>query len=219
MTTGHSIKRARQDWQKEARGRHILDAAIELFAQSGRLPAMAEVATKAGVAKGTLYLYFSGREALWLELLDGCIGKWIAAIECLLDHKAQCTPHDVAVAIIAAARQDPLLISLATTNAVLIEPKAGLDAGERFRADTASHVKRLAHFLGPRLAMGEAERIRCVIHSYAILIGLWQMVMPTPRLPTAPGAAPPFWRIDWEREAAFVLSAIWQAKDPGAQIV
>jgi len=52
--------------EQQARRDAILDAAEQLFAQFGyRRTAMDDVARRAGVAKGTLYLYFDGKVALF----------------------------------------------------------------------------------------------------------------------------------------------------------
>lgn len=55
-----------------ARREAILDAALTVFAESGFEAArLDDVAAKAGVAKGTLYLYFKDKEALFEEVVRG----------------------------------------------------------------------------------------------------------------------------------------------------
>lgn len=201
------MKRARAEWEKEARERQILQSAAELFRSNGRLPAMSEVAERAGLAKGTLYLYFRGREALWLELLDGCFARWVEAIEAEVARGAT-----VPDAVIAGAAQDPMLIPLATYNATLIEPNAGPADTERFKETTAAHVIRLARFLAPRLGLPEPEARRRVLLTYALLLGLWQMATPTPPLRDEGERArdPTFWTLDWQAEALAGLGALWR---------
>ena len=55
----------------------ILDAALPLL-EDAELEAvvMDEVARKAGVAKGTLYLYFRTKEELFLGLLERAFEAW-----------------------------------------------------------------------------------------------------------------------------------------------
>jgi AcrR family transcriptional regulator len=61
-------RRVSQDERRAA----ILDAALDVFAENGFAAArLDDVAQKAGVAKGTLYLYFPDKEALFEELLRG----------------------------------------------------------------------------------------------------------------------------------------------------
>ena len=53
---------------REARRQAILQAARQVFARKGFEPATLEaVAREAGLAKGTLYLYFKDKEALYLQ--------------------------------------------------------------------------------------------------------------------------------------------------------
>lgn len=56
--------------QPETRRQAILDAALQTFAEHGFEAArLDDVAARAGVAKGTLYLYFSSKEALFEGLV------------------------------------------------------------------------------------------------------------------------------------------------------
>ena len=54
----------------------IVKAAISVFGQVGYdAAAMSEVATQAGVAKGTLYLYFPSKEKLFEEIYLQCLAE------------------------------------------------------------------------------------------------------------------------------------------------
>lgn len=56
--------------RKAQRRRQILDAALAVFAEQGFAAArLDDIAARTGVAKGTLYLYFESKEALFEELL------------------------------------------------------------------------------------------------------------------------------------------------------
>lgn len=73
-----TLQRARNDHAKLGRRRQLLDAAAARFDAAGyAATTMAEVATAAGLAKGTTYLYFRSKEALFLELLLEELGAWV----------------------------------------------------------------------------------------------------------------------------------------------
>ena len=56
--------------RKEARPGELLSAALELFVARGfAATRLEDVAARAGVAKGTLYLYFENKEALFLAVI------------------------------------------------------------------------------------------------------------------------------------------------------
>lgn len=58
----------------------IVKAAISVFGQVGYdAAAMSEVATQAGVAKGTLYLYFPSKEKLFEEIYLQCLAERLQA--------------------------------------------------------------------------------------------------------------------------------------------
>jgi AcrR family transcriptional regulator len=67
-------------WQRrpEARPDEILDAALDVFGEQGFARArLEEVAQRAGVSKGTLYLYFDSKETLFREMVRA---KAVAAL-------------------------------------------------------------------------------------------------------------------------------------------
>ncbi len=76
-------KRARR---KEARPGELLDAALDLFVEKGfAATRVEEVAKRAGVSKGTLFLYFPSKEELFKavvrENLSGLFAEWQAEFE------------------------------------------------------------------------------------------------------------------------------------------
>jgi TetR/AcrR family transcriptional regulator len=65
--TGPAATRQRR---KEARPQELLDAALDLFVERGFAATRSEdVATRAGVSKGTLYLYYPSKEELLKEVI------------------------------------------------------------------------------------------------------------------------------------------------------
>lgn len=72
-----------QRWlrRKDERAPEILDAALALFAEKGFAACrMEDIAKRAGISKGTIYLYFESKEAVFKALAQRAIGERIAAI-------------------------------------------------------------------------------------------------------------------------------------------
>lgn len=68
---GRSLRGALGQRSRERKRGAILRAAVEVFSERGYFGArMREVAKRAGVADGTLYLYFEGKEHLLVSLLE-----------------------------------------------------------------------------------------------------------------------------------------------------
>jgi TetR/AcrR family fatty acid metabolism transcriptional regulator len=71
VSRGEGAVRVRDDELKRHRREEILRAAVEVFADRGYFSArMREIAERAGVADGTLYLYFKGKEHLLVSILE-----------------------------------------------------------------------------------------------------------------------------------------------------
>ena len=72
---------AKRERRKEARPGELLDAALDLFVEKGFAATRAEeVAARAGVSKGTLFLYFQSKEDLFKavvrENISGHFKEW-----------------------------------------------------------------------------------------------------------------------------------------------
>src|SRR4051812_14788894 len=68
--------------RKEARPGEILYAALDCFAERGfAATRLEDVAARAGVTKGTAYLYFKSKEELFKAVVRGFTGPAIAHLE------------------------------------------------------------------------------------------------------------------------------------------
>ena len=77
---------ARRERRKQARPGELLDAALDLFVEKGFAATRSEeVAARAGVSKGTLFLYFPSKEELFKavvrETIAGRFAEWNAQFE------------------------------------------------------------------------------------------------------------------------------------------
>jgi AcrR family transcriptional regulator len=91
---------------RAARRDQIIAAAAECFAQAGyHVTTMAGIAEAAGVSKGTPYLYFPGKEALFIALYEewdcGLAARVDAAVGTLAE-PARRSPRSVLAAVAAA---------------------------------------------------------------------------------------------------------------------
>lgn len=79
MTHPESIRRQRR---KEARPAELAAAALSLFIEKGfAATRLDDVARRAGVSKGTLYLYFDSKEALFRTVIEDSMLPLIEAVE------------------------------------------------------------------------------------------------------------------------------------------
>ena len=72
LITDGRTKRA--EAQRESRRAHILWTALEVFAKNGyHQTRVSDILDAAGIARGTFYLYFESKSAIFLELLDSLL--------------------------------------------------------------------------------------------------------------------------------------------------
>ena len=75
------MKAQRWERRKDARAPEILDAALACFADKGfAATRMDDIAARAGITKGTIYLYFDSKEAVFKALARASIGAQLAAV-------------------------------------------------------------------------------------------------------------------------------------------
>ncbi len=75
-STPRAPRRAGPRWRRlpEERPRQILDAALEVFGERGLAGArLDDIARRAGVSKGTIYLYFPNKEELFREVVRAIV--------------------------------------------------------------------------------------------------------------------------------------------------
>ncbi|MCK5041036.1 MAG: TetR/AcrR family transcriptional regulator [Sphingomonadales bacterium] len=80
----NTVQKHKAKWsrRKDARPQEIIDAALKLFAVKGfAATRLDDVAKEAGISKGTLYLYFSDKEALFKQVVQGGMIDNIAPLE------------------------------------------------------------------------------------------------------------------------------------------
>ncbi len=87
----HSASDHPPRWQrrKEERPHEILSAALDEFVEHGYAATKLEdVAKRAGITKGTLYLYFESKDALFKAVVRETVVPILASAEALLDDRA-----------------------------------------------------------------------------------------------------------------------------------
>ncbi|MBZ0252019.1 MAG: TetR/AcrR family transcriptional regulator [Candidatus Methylomirabilis sp.] len=173
--------RAREDWQKEERREAIVQAAEALFVEAGGVtPSVGAVAERAGLAKGTVYLYFKSKEELFAAVMESRFLRWIEDIDRGFDLLGERWTVEGAVeAFVAPVIADPLVIRLATYSNVVDTPAEEIDSDLAWRARLAKAIDGIARRIEagiPDLKPGDGAGL--LIKSYAYILGAWQFVPP-----------------------------------------
>jgi AcrR family transcriptional regulator len=170
-------QRAIQAEAKQERHHAILDAAERLLSRSkDRMANVAEVADEAGLAKGTVYLYFPSKEELLLAVhernIDGFFRELIAGLE----GDRVMSIDDILALTHRHMVEPPLFLPLAARCFGMMGLGMPSEAAFAFKQRMAQRLQRAGAGLGrhfPDLTHGDG--VGLLRHSYALIIGLWQM--------------------------------------------
>jgi len=150
-----SVAATRWRRRKDARPQEILEAALTVFAEKGFAAArMDDIAARAGVTKGTIYLYFNGKEALFKALLqetaEAKLGEFLALA----------SAHQGPIAPFLAQLLRSIGAFLVTTDRVVLPKIVITEAGNfpelaRFHHDIV--IARVLAFIASLIAKGQAQ--------------------------------------------------------------
>ena len=207
-------KRAIYDDEKEARRSELLAAARRLFLEhDGRLATVTEVAARAGVAKGTVYLYFQTKEELYVTHYEELMTALLARL------RAVCTDgrHDVRAGIVDAicafVEEQPDFLRLASLMNGVLEQNLSDEFIEAYKSRLGDALVATAVAITQALApLTLDEATRLFLRSYALALGLWQQA-DLPRVVRrliARRADLGFYAIDFAGELRSALSLVWQ---------
>jgi AcrR family transcriptional regulator len=176
-------RRAIKDEDKQQRRLVILDITWRLFQDTPyQAITMSEVAERAGLAKGTLYLYFKTKEELFLAIQEEQLQAWFDAVDAQLQAApGECSIPQVAKMICGTLEKRPALTRLLAILHIVLEQNIDFDTALRFKgllleriARTGAQLERRLPFLAP----GQGQRL--LIRTQALAIGLQHLADPAP---------------------------------------
>jgi AcrR family transcriptional regulator len=177
--------RARSAGAKSARRDALLAAARALIVRHGpRDFSVLDVAAAAGLAKGTLYLYFDSRESLLLAILRDDLDRFFAGLTEALkaDHptidRCQWGARILASQLTAQPTLLPLLQELHTG----IEPGLNREALTGFKHFLLSHLGHAGQQLEQSVGLTVGTGLIALLRAHALLIGFAHMTNRTPLL-------------------------------------
>ena len=205
-------QRAHSPEQKAERREAILDAAADLFRERPIAAiSIGEVAQRAGIAKGSVYRYFTTKEEIFLDLLVRDLGGWFEALtEALASEGGASSPARLAALIVESLRPREMMLRLLSLLFSDIEQNLSLDAVRAFKRWLLERVGAAGAAIEaalPALPAGAGGRV--VLRLNALVAGLWPMAHPaanTKKALSGPKMAP--LRVDFYPELEAALGAM-----------
>lgn len=201
------LKKAKSQQQKQHRINTILNSAESLFTKSssGELPSAIQIANEAEVAKGTLYIYFRTKEAIFLGVLERHLQNWIADFDRQLRQYESVTSVDIVNYLTSYWREHNIVGELAR----LLDSSLELNVEEKvfnnFQTKIVNDLKRIApSFSSLNKEVDSAEWLKILQLTFQLLTLAWQQA--NPRHPLMGSKTPDFYPA-----AEKLLLPFWQS--------
>ena len=163
-------QRARTKEQKHFRRQQILDAAEKYFLEVGyEAFSMASLARMAGVAKGTLYLYFKTREEVFLTLYNQSLVRWSHVFINKLS--SDMTDHDYVKTLYETAMADGTFVPLLIRLELVIEHNVSIQKLIESKRIFIERVAHIAQITAPILKLDMTQSSELVQTMGVILLG------------------------------------------------
>jgi TetR/AcrR family transcriptional regulator len=168
-------RRAYSETAKDDRRQHILDAADQLFNNQQKLPTASQISEAAGLAKGTIYLYFGSREEIFAALLLDGWARMLDELESKLASNGSKTDAIGAfVSIFVSIIED--MPNLMFLDAMMTDFKRNMSESARlgFHATAQERINQAGGVLERTLSLPSGRGTQLLVRSYAFSRGLWQ---------------------------------------------
>lgn len=178
------FQRARSAEQREIRKQAILDAAMQLLDELPvREISLRELSRRVGLSKANVVRYFETREAVFFELLNRSLARWIDELP------AELTGTDSAVAVtdvLARSLADrPLLCGLLSALGPELERNISADAARDFKLVHIRLLGELADLLARHTTLPPPAARELVSLTVVCTAGLWPFAHPSPAVDEA----------------------------------
>ncbi len=207
-----AFKRATSEDEKHQREAKIIEAAQRLMLHKHFIDInMSEVAQHAGLAKGTVYLYFGTKEDLFLSLFERALAAWFAAFSAALDATTQGDTDAVIAWMVESMVQRPELTRLLALAAVLFEHNISVERARENKLWLFAQLAAHGALLEARLGLAEGGGARLLLRFYVIIAGLDGLAYPSAASRAVYDSEPGLPRFDFRAELTALLHAVMRA--------
>jgi AcrR family transcriptional regulator len=210
-------QRARNAEDKAVRRTAILKTARAMFAKARfEEIKMSDVAERSGLAKGTVFLYFPTKEALFLDLVEEDMGDWIGELVEAFEAGGRWSAARVARIFAETLSARPAFTRLLPLIDNVLETNVSVKRIVDFKLTLLRRMAQVALLLEKRLDwLKPGEGAPLLLRIYALLVGLRQISDPCAAAEAAmedPRLAP--LQIDFDGELEAGLTALLLGHSP-----
>ena len=172
------LRRAVDEEGRQPRRASILEAARMLFNRNDQaIPTAAEVAKAAGLAKGTLYLYFKTKEEIFANLLlEGWLPVMQATELVFRESKGRRSEQVRAfvISLVCPLRAHPELLRLDALGAGVLEKNMTPNALAEYKQRFNRGLEEAGECIDRAFRLQSGRGLQILMRTYAMTRGLWQ---------------------------------------------
>jgi len=179
-------QRAISNEQKQKRRQEILDAALRLFEKSDYASiSIQRISEEAGMAKGTVFLYFKTKEELFLALTEQTLEKWLSEIRDELERGLQqgenLSIEEIVRILDSSLQNNPVAIRLLSILDSTLERNVDYDTAFRFKAFFRERILQAGSQFEKSLPfLNAGEGLMVFVFLYVSIIGAYHAANPAP---------------------------------------
>ncbi|MFW5683865.1 MAG: TetR/AcrR family transcriptional regulator [Spirochaetota bacterium] len=176
-------RRATSSEERQQKETRILAAAERLLGHMRyRDVTVHAIATEAGEAKGTIYLYFRSKEDLFVALLELELTRWADdACATLAGEGSSVSPASLARLLTASLSERASFVRLLALSQAILEENASRERATGYKRALLTVAERVSRSLALACDWMSAEAGgRLMVFLYALVVGLYYQTNPAP---------------------------------------
>lgn len=221
MEPSKKFKRASTTESKEYRKQTILEAATSLFFENpGALPTVSEISKRCSIAKGTVYIYFSTKEQIFLTIIEELFTEFIKQTEgfILASDGVENPLESIINKLCRYFSDNRTMLYLAGMTNSIIEQNIEIEAAYEHKKSIQKQLLDLGALMGNTLSLDKILCAKLLLRTYAITLGTRQICNPPKKVQQIhqkKGAE--FLLPDFEEELRQTLTPFWKGSIKNVQ--
>jgi len=158
----------------------LLDAAKRLYRDRAAIPTVLDIARAAGMAKGTVYLWFRTKEEIFVALIDAdftiLTTRLLSVVE-TLDPVPALAAGGFAAKYVKLLGEIPDLLPLTSMRSGIFKENLPMESLSRFNRNLGTNLAAAGEVLERRVGnLRPGQGADLLFHTWTLTVGLWQML-------------------------------------------
>jgi len=171
-----------------------------------------QVAQSAGLAKGTVYLYFKTKEALFLTVFERQATVWFNEIEQEISLTPEGSPKEALVDLLVTSLiHKPLLTRLVALTPIIFEYNVSLERAHQHKVWIFDRLAAIAQPIEAKFDLRPMQALQFLLRAFVIVAGLEGFAHPSPVTDQVFTVDPTLTKLDFEAELRSLLLLLLNA--------